>query len=80
MTYHEKTANDASATAVAPPAPARATVAIAFVQGMLAGLRHAGRDTDLLLERARIAPQVLSNPTARIPVDRYAELYNLINR
>jgi AraC-like DNA-binding protein len=55
-------------------------VAIAFVQGMLAGLRHAGRDADLLLECARIAPQVLIDPTARIPVDRYAELYNLINR
>ncbi|MEF8736313.1 MAG: AraC family transcriptional regulator [Candidatus Accumulibacter necessarius] len=80
MTYHEKTAKDASATASAPPPPARATVAIAFVQGMLAGLRHAGRDADLLLERARIAPQVLRDPTARIPVDRYAELYNLINR
>ena len=80
MTYHEKTANDVSATAVVPPAPASATVAIAFVRGMLAGLHHAGRDTDLLLERAHIASQVLSDPTARIPVDRYAELYNLINR
>ena len=62
-----------------PAAPARATVAMAFVQGMLAGLRHAGRDTAPLLERAHIASEVLSDPSARIPVDRYAELYNLIN-
>lgn len=64
----------------APRPPARATVAIAFVHGMLAGIQHAQRDTARLLEGAHIATQVLSDPTARIPVDRYAELYNLINR
>jgi hypothetical protein len=32
-----------------------------------------------LLERAHIAAQVLGDPSARIPVDRYADLYNLIN-
>jgi hypothetical protein len=42
--------------------------------------QHAGRDTDPLLERAHIAPRSCSDPSARIPVDRYAELYNLINR
>jgi hypothetical protein len=47
---------------------------------MLAGLQHAGRDPALLLERAHIAAQVLNDPQARIPVARYAELYNLINR
>jgi AraC-like DNA-binding protein len=79
MPFPEKTAAADSRVAVTPPA-ARATVAIAFVQGMLAGLQHAGRDPALLLERAHIAAQVLNDPQARIPVARYAELYNLINR
>jgi hypothetical protein len=51
MPFPEKTAATDSRVAVTPPA-ARATVAIAFVQGMLAGLQHAGRDPALLLERA----------------------------
>jgi len=57
----------------------RATVAVAFVQGMLAGPRHAGHDAERLLERAGIARSLLDDPMARIPVARYAELYNLIN-
>ncbi len=76
MPYPEKTATPVLPVA---SAPARATVAIAFVEGMLAGFCHAGRDPAHLLERAHIAPQVVGDPTARIPVDRYAELYNLIN-
>ena len=84
MPYPEKTAKPAAKDGAPPtaagPAPARATVAIAFVQGMLAGLEHAGRDTTALLERAHIPTQVLRDPQARVPVDRYAELYNLINR
>jgi AraC-like DNA-binding protein len=84
MPYPEKTAKPEAKDGVPPsaagPAPARATVAIAFVQGMLAGLEHAGRDTAPLLERAHISTQVLRDPQARVPVDRYAELYNLINR
>lgn len=86
MPYPEKTAKEMTrerakkATSSATlPAPARATVAIAFVQGMLAGLEHAGRDTARLLEGAHIAAQVLNDPGARIPVDRYADLYNRIN-
>lgn len=86
MPYPEKTAKEmtrARAKKATPsaslPAPARATVAIAFVQGMLAGLEHAGRDTARLLESAHIATQVLNDPGARIPVDRYADLYNRIN-
>jgi len=86
MPYPEKTARKKTGERVrkatptaALPTPARATVAIAFVQGMLAGLQHAGRDTARLLESAHIAAQVLGDPSARIPVDRYADLYNLIN-
>ncbi|WP_300319174.1 AraC family transcriptional regulator [Accumulibacter sp.] len=74
MANPDKTAKPASRNT-----PARATVAMAFVHGMLVGLRHAGRDTAPLLERANIAPQLLEDPAGRIPVDRYAALYNLIN-
>lgn len=74
MPYPDKTAKQAPRTT-----PARATVAIAFVQGMLAAMQHAGQDTAPLLERANIAPSLLGDPTARVPVDRYASLYNLIN-
>ena len=77
MPYPEKTATQILPVA---SAPVRATVAMAFVEGMLAGFCHAGRDPAHFLERAHIAPQVLGDPAARIPVDRYAELYNLINR
>ncbi|WP_291995279.1 AraC family transcriptional regulator [Candidatus Accumulibacter sp. ACC003] len=52
---------------------------MAFVQGMLAGLQHARRDTAPLLENAHIAPQLLADANVRIPIDRYAALYNLIN-
>lgn len=88
MRYAEKTAKHLprpgrpSRAAVATPrvpAKARATVAIAFVKGMLAGIQHAGFATEPLLERAHIAPSLLNDPAARIPVDRYAGLYNLIN-
>ena len=58
----------------------RATVAIGFVQGMLAGLKRLNRDPRAVLERAGIAASELDDPGARIPIDRYAALYNLINR
>lgn len=58
----------------------RATVAVAFVHGMLAGSQRLGCDAAALLQRARIAETILSDPAARIPVDRYADLYNLLNR
>ena len=82
MGHAEKTAKQlpkAPAARTRVPAATRATVAIAFVQGMLAGLEHGGHATAPLLERANIAPALLDEPTARIPVDRYAALYNLIN-
>ncbi len=83
MNDPEKTANEGLSIRPAHAGwqgPARATVAIAFVHGMLAGLRHTGRNTTALLAQAQLTPELLGDATARIPVDRYAELYNLINR
>jgi hypothetical protein len=83
MNNPEKTANEDRPIRSAHSGwqgPARATVAIAFVHGMLAGLRHRGRNTSDLLERAQLTPELLGDATARVPIDRYAELYNLINR
>jgi len=57
----------------------RATVAIGFVQGMLAGLAYSPLDAASLLEAAGIATAVLAEPHARVPVERYAALYNLVN-
>ena len=80
MRYPEKTANGQRRSDSAPAAaPARATVAIAFVQGMLAGLIHCGRDPAPLLEQAHIPSQMLHDPEARVAIDRYAQLYNLVN-
>ncbi|EXI81668.1 MAG: Virulence-regulating protein VirS [Candidatus Accumulibacter appositus] len=81
MRYAEKTAKQLPTSPAASRgiASGRATVAIAFVRGMLAGVQHAGNPTAPLLERANIAPALLDDPSARIPVDRYAALYNLIN-
>jgi AraC-like DNA-binding protein len=52
----------------------RASVAAGFVDGMLAGLRRQGRDARPLLAAAGI------EPGQRVPVERYAALYNLLNR
>lgn len=60
--------------------PPRATVAIGFVRGMLSGLCHQGIDPVPLLEAAGIAAAVIEDPAARVPVDRYAALYTLLNR
>lgn len=46
-----------------------------FVTGMLSGLRLQGRDASPLLDAAGID---LAEAASRIPVDRYAMLYNLI--
>lgn len=58
----------------------RATVAIGFVHGMLSGLKRLQRDPQPILERAGIAAGQLDEAGARLPIDRYAALYNLINR
>lgn len=58
----------------------RASVAAGFVTGMMAGVIRAGGDPLPLLEAAGIAARTLTDPALRIPVDRYAELYNLTTR
>jgi AraC-like DNA-binding protein len=62
------------------PAPnPHSSVAIGFVDGIVAGLPHAGVAPAALLERAGIATSSLSDGDARVPVARYAALYRLIN-
>jgi len=55
----------------------QATVAMGFVTGMLAGLKRHGLDPGPLLAASDVD---IADPATRIPVDRYAALYNLINR
>lgn len=66
------TAPDADQTRAAPP---RATVANGFVTGMLAGMTRQGRDTGALLTRFGIDH---ADPASRIPIERYAALYNAV--
>lgn len=68
--------NTAKGAAGARP---RATVAVGFVQGMLAGLHGRALVARRLLDAAGIPPAVLADPAARVPVSRYADLYNRIN-
>ncbi len=53
------------------------TVAIEFVHGMLAGLDRRNIDPQDFLRQAGLNP---ADNASRIPVDRYAALYNLLNR
>ena len=55
----------------------QATVAMGFVNGMLAGLDRQGIDATLLLNAAGVD---IADAASRIPVENYAALYNLINR
>ena len=57
-----------------------ATVAAGFVTGMMAGLVRAGGDPAPLLAAAGVAGRTLTDRSARIPVDRYAALYNVTTR
>lgn len=58
----------------------RATVAAGFVTGMMAGVLRAGGDPLPLLEAAGIPARTLTDPTLRVPVDRYAALYTATTR
>ena len=60
-----------------PAGRTQATVAMGFVTGMLAGLKRHGLDPGPLLAASGVD---IADPATRIPVDRYAALYNLINR
>ena len=57
--------------------PRQTTVAIEFVRGMLAGLDRRSIDTKDFLRQVGLD---LADDASRIPVDRYAALYNLLNR
>lgn len=58
----------------------RATVAAGFVTGMMAGVVRAGGDPLPLLEAAGITTRTLADAKLRVPVDRYAALYDLTTR
>ncbi|WP_428825994.1 AraC family transcriptional regulator [Azonexus sp. IMCC34842] len=62
-----------------PNAPMRSqtTVAMGFVTGMLAGLQRQGRNPAPLLAATDID---IADTASRIPIERYAALYNRINR
>ncbi|MBU3698150.1 MAG: AraC family transcriptional regulator, partial [Dechloromonas sp.] len=59
------------------PQRTQATVAMGFVTGMLAGLPRRDLDPSALLATAHID---ITDSAARIPIDRYAALYNLLTR
>lgn len=55
----------------------KTTVAMGFVTGMVSGMAHRGLDAAPLLAKLDID---IADAASRIPIDRYAALYNLINR
>ncbi|MBB4013687.1 AraC family transcriptional regulator [Niveibacterium umoris] len=56
--------------------PSRATVAIGFVLGMLAGASAQDRDAEQLAAEVGIDAALLADPAARVPLAHYAALYN----
>lgn len=56
--------------------PSRATVAIGFVLGMLAGASAQGRDPEQLAAEVGIDAALLADHAARVPLAHYAALYN----
>ena len=52
-----------------------ATISIAFVHGMLGGVRGRGEACEIYLEDAGIAPELLDRPTARVTADQYVALF-----
>ncbi len=60
-----------------PTTGTQTTVAMGFVTGMLAGLGRRGINPESLL--AAVALDI-ADTARRIPIDRYAALYNLLNR
>lgn len=65
---------------IAPNGRRRATVAMGFVRGMLAGLATRGIDCDDLVMGTGIDSSLLRDPDGRIPLEDYAKLYNAIVR
>jgi AraC-like DNA-binding protein len=64
--------------ASAPRAPA--TVAAGFVTGMLAGLSARDKALSALLAASGVPDKIRRDASVRIPVDRYAALYNALVR
>lgn len=62
------------------PRPDRATVAVGFVTGLLAGPRRRGLDVEGPLREAGIDRGVLADPAARVPLSAYAALYDAVVR
>lgn len=60
-------------------AGSRATVAPAFVRGMLAGAALSGHPPASLLSAVGIPADCLTDDTARVPLADYAALYNHVN-
>lgn len=58
--------------------PFRATVAAGFVTGLLSGLRGRTAQARALLEAVELPPQVLDDPTLRVPIAGYSALYNAV--
>jgi AraC-like DNA-binding protein len=56
-----------------PEAPV--TISIAFVQGMLSGVRSRGLPCDPFLADAGIAPELLEQASARVTADQYVALF-----
>ena len=65
-----------SATPATSERPYRATVAAAFVTGLLSGLAERGGDVRKPLLAVGIDVSVLSNAKARVPLHMYAALYD----
>lgn len=60
--------------------PHRATVAGGFVTGMLSGLGPRGERRDTVLREAGLDPLEASARNARVPLENYAALYNIVVR
>jgi AraC-like DNA-binding protein len=54
------------------------TIPIAFVHGMLSGLRARGQPCDALLADAGIAPELLQQANARVTAAQYVALFRLL--
>jgi AraC-like DNA-binding protein len=54
------------------------TISIAFVHGMLAGVRARGLQCDAFLADAGIAPELLQQVSARVTADQYVALFRLL--
>ena len=52
------------------------TISIAFVKGMLSGVRARGQSCDVFLADAGIAPELLEHASARVTAEQYVALFH----